>query len=162
MPEYEEDYTNFIDRIGEPVAIRTYIAVSHVTQYFTLGGGDDTGDDYDWDGDTTDEAAPFEDKMIQITSMEIIAPTAGSASVGYCIVDGKDILAVDIAGGASFEAAGWKVSCCEIGPHLADIFGGPIYMRRRIGIRAPATDEIEETRAHALVKIWGFVVDRRF
>ncbi len=162
MPEYEEDFTDFIDRIGEPVALRLVLAVSHTTQYFTLGGGDDTGDDYDWDGDGSDESAPFNNKMVQIHSLEIIAPTAGSASVGYCIVDDKDILAADIAGGASLYLAGYNPSDIEACPHLADVLGGPVYMRRRIGIKAPTTDEIEETRAHAVVRIWGFVVNRRF
>ena len=105
------------------MALRLTLAVSHVAQYFTLGGGDDTGDDYDWNGDGTDETAPFDDKMIQITSMEIIAPTAGSASVGYCTIDDKDILNVDVVGGGSFLLAGYNASDVEAFPHLADVFG---------------------------------------
>ena len=163
--EHENNYDEEMRRIGEPFYLDAYIAVSATKQYFTLGGGDDTGTDYDLDGDGTDDTAPFNNKMLAIYSMEVIAPTAGSASVGVITIDNRCILneGGTIAGGASLLFAGRNAPTdLRPMPHLHEVMGGPVYCRRRIGILAPSTDEIENTVAWCHVKLWGFMVDRRF
>ena len=165
--DYEENAWDFISRIGTPFAVDAYVVCSKTAQYFTLGGNDETGTNYDLNGDGTDETAPFKNKEMWLTSMELYAPTAGSCSVGICTFDNTQILAGAIAGGASLMLAGYGTpgsgASINQGPTLSQRYNGkPLPVRRRIGIMAPSTDQIANTGAYVRLKLWGYYTDRKF
>lgn len=160
-----------IRSIGTPFAMNVYIVCSVTQNYFTLGGDNETGTDYDIDGDGTDETAPFKNQMMMITGMEAYAPASG-ASIAHITIDDIDILGGGNSrlstdtGPASMLWAGrsydWDGGDWLAGTTLAERQGGPVYCRRRIGIRADAADQIDNSGAWAEVRIYGFYCPRRF
>jgi len=161
MVKFQENFDEFVARTGEPFNITTTILASHTMQYFTLGGGDDTGDNYDWNGDGTDETEPFKDKMLMITGLELYAPTAGSASVQFLNIDGKNVLGSIIPGGGVFFWSGRSWGVGDVGPSLLYGWGYPWLCRRRIGLAVATTDDVTDDSG-IKISLWGFAVDRRF
>lgn len=161
-----ENQWDYIARIGTAFAMDTYIVCSTTQSYFTLGGDDETGTSYDLNGDGTAETAPFNRKMMFLTGLELIAPS-GSASVEALTFDNINVIGQTVTGGASLLLAGIGPTGVGVaqtqGPTLFARFGNkPLVVRRRIGIRAPSTDNIPNAGAHARLRLWGFYLDRKY
>jgi hypothetical protein len=164
-----EEYLAFLKRMGEPFGIVTTFTASATTQYFDL---DST--DYDWNGDGTDDTDPFKDLALIVTGLRVVVAIA-SATLSDFIVDEKSILPPDIAAHASnlnnldFSWRGFPrvatvaAATTEINlpnePRLADIYGGPLIIRRRFGARSVLLSS-GTGQTHA-VQLYGFAVPRR-
>jgi hypothetical protein len=167
--DYTENLWDFVTRIGTPFILDTYLVCSKTAQYFTLGGDDETGTNYDLNGDGTDDTAPFKNKMLFITAAELYAPTAGSCSLGIVTFDNIAILNQfgPVAGGASLMLAGYGNPGAAVavaqGPTLAQRYNNTaLKVRRRIGIAAPTSDQITNGGAWSHIRLWGFYIDRKY
>ena len=153
-----EDYMRFLKRMGEPFGIVTTLTASSTTQYFDL----DT-QDYDWDGDGTNDTDPFKDLALIVTGMRVVV--AASATLADFIIDEKSILPPDSVGATNAATYSWRGFPKSTGStdlneaRAADIYGGPLLIRRRFGAKSSQVIE-GNTTTHA-VQLYGFAVPRR-
>ena len=155
-------YLEFLAAIGKPAAILWEPAISSVAASFVLGDSDNPGSNYDLNGDGTDESQPFKDETFYITGIRVIAPTAGSASVGKITVDGRVFIVSVIPGGGELHLDGVDLGNESRGGRVADRFGGPIAWRHKMMAYRYSGDQIANSQAWASIKIYGFTVPRFF
>ena len=111
-------------RVGKPFAISMTIAASITDDSFVLASTD-----YDWNGDGTDETAPFASYSLVITAIEL---QIGSATgTNRLVIDDVEVYKTTVSGAAT--ALYWDGSADTSNnlknPNVTDIFGGPIFMR---------------------------------
>lgn len=141
-----------LEKIGLPFTVTITRAISTTASYFTL---DST--DYDWNGDGTDETTPFKDYTLIVRGMKIT--TASSASVAAITIDDKTILGVLQGQALTFNYAGTASPTGLTKPvTIPDLFGAPLYIRNRIGVRADVGSGL--TGSHVIL-INGIAVPRR-
>lgn len=140
-----------LKKIGVPFTISVTRAGSTVASYFTLDATD-----YDWNGDGSDETAPFADYTLIVQGMKIT--TASSASIVALTIDDKAIFTNLQGGTLVYNYAGTASPTGLTRPvTLPDLFGAPLYLRYRIGVKS---DIGTLTGSHVVV-INGIAVPRK-
>jgi len=140
-----------LQRMAKPFTLTFTRAGSTTASYFTLDATD-----FDWNGDGTDETAPFADYTLIAQGMKIT--TASSASCVALTIDDK-IIFLNLQGGTLVYNFAGNASPTGLtkGVMLPDMFGAPLYIRRRIGVKS---DIGTLTGSHVVV-INGIAVPRR-
>lgn len=156
-----EEYMRFLKRMGQPFGIVTTLTASSTTQYFNL---DDQ--DYDWDGDGTDDTDPFKDLALVVTGFRVVV--AASATLADFIVDEKAILPPDTANNTNAATYSWRGFPKSTGStdtnetNAEAVFGGPLIIRRRFGARAgDMRTGAVAADLNIAVQLYGFAVPRR-